>query len=252
MDLELQKVLPKDLVNLTLSFLDLHEFWHPRLQPEVYSPYRGTYDLQIPRAAFRDTVWSDRLEHPDTCPGVRITACRRLKREETLPAILSYAFSTVGLSAHAQCNSGFARLLREVDLYPKEIEYISQHLLGDWFPHFDRLIEGPATDFVRAGLGSVIARCLLRIIESREFKDLDAYNVLCYVTGKLEVEDPEFLKRVFIPNRVDFLQMYYAIELFYTEDTALNEAISEKADLLHEQSSFAHTQPDVCIVIEEG
>jgi hypothetical protein len=241
----LDELVPADITNLILGFLSPSDFYLPGCNHfRFYSQFNDTFDQPIPRAPFRDTIWYGRLHNPDSCHGVRLLAMQRLSINGELEQhILELAFERVSLSQHCQCNSGMKKLLTYQEADDSEIKYISEHIQSDWLPWFTTLLTLDKLDFLRGGIGTVISRTLLRLVESPRFDGHTKLAVLKYISLMLSTLDTEFLGRVYALNRQDFQDLIFAAELSYTDDASLRESIMEHVAFIECNHEYSHTQP---------
>ena len=241
--------LPKDLANLTVSYLRLSDYLtHGIERSRIYTRYKDRYGLAIPRRVFSRSVWYDRMYHPDSCAGVVFSAMCMFPDEEFKPFrrnLCICAFDPISMKQHSQCNESIIKLLcgTENTLCTDQTNFLDEHFATDWTPRFDSFIESlEDSEFSRSGLDYIISHLLLAIVRSRHVSDQLKIKAMRYITESLDSEGILFAKRVYSPCRSVFKEIYLACELFYSEDPDQQKSMESMARTLQSHHSYSHTQ----------
>lgn len=229
----LDMYLYEDLSDTVASYLPLHEIGGHR--ERIYTSYTAAFDLPVPRFVYKETVWLERLINPDTCNAARLLACDVLGLNDELYMV--DIFKGVSLNMHVQCNSGIVRLIRFKSPTPPECKFIQNHMLLDWLPLFSILVEEcDHTRFSRCGYGPLIARILTRLVENVHINDVTTIAVLEYIT--YEMQNPEFVDRVYKYSRPEFIRMYRNMDLYFTTEKSTIDNIHHMIRKLRTQDYY--------------
>ena len=162
------------LVDLICSFIPLRQLYlNQESINRIYSHRRDRYGLRIPNPMFHNTVWYDRLEHPDSRDGVRLAAIAHLQIEGKAEILFHVFNSFIQDSGHPECRGAFHKWFQEKDDEISSLQwgFINDHWQSIWIPRINKIMNFSDDKLLMDGITHVIAYMIQMALDSNNYDE---------------------------------------------------------------------------------